>query len=272
VSERWLLPPLWFDLCWEIGRFDEYPFPIAVRSHGATLEERAVLRQRALPDLQAAGLVVGGGLAPRFAQVLARLAKPGLWIEGLWMPDDTAESPVRLLSVASEEGAVLLVQEPGETEQHGGDLRISLHPRASVGAAAVQGMPSAPPGKRSRLAVSVAELAPRNKDGESFEDVDMMQSVSSPRRTPPGAEALRAITDAAHLRDGQFTANLRDRMGRSHRSQVLKWFDAFEPDGRYGLTQQLRPGVGPEIVLAPLSPAEIGAALDNRVAEVRAAG
>ncbi|MGI8309023.1 ESX secretion-associated protein EspG [Saccharopolyspora hattusasensis] len=72
-----------------------------------------------------------------------------------------------------------------------------------------------------------------------------------------------------HFRDGQFTANLRDRLGRTHRSQVLKWFDAFEPDGRYGLTQQHRPGLGPELVLAPLGRAELGAALGNRIAEIR---
>ncbi|MGP4015353.1 ESX secretion-associated protein EspG [Saccharopolyspora sp. 5N708] len=270
MSERWVLPPLWFDLCWEIGRFDEYPFPIAVRSHGATLEERAVLRQRALPDMAAAGLLGGGGLAPRFAQVLTQLAKPGLWIEGLWMPDDATESPARLLSVATGEGAVLLVQEPGETEQHGGDLRISVHPRASVSAAAIQGMPSAPPGKRPRLAVPVADLAARGNAEENLEEVDLMQSVRQPKRRPPAAQTLRAITEEKHLRDGQFTANLRDRMGRPRRSQVLKWFDAYEPDGRYGLTQQQRPGVGAELVLAPLGPAELGAALDNRIGEVRA--
>ncbi|QIZ35200.1 ESX secretion-associated protein EspG [Saccharopolyspora sp. ASAGF58] len=271
MSERWLLPPLWFDLCWEIGRFDEYPFPIAVRSHGATLEERAVLRQRALPELQAAGLLAGDGLAPRLAQSLAQLAKPGLWIEGLWMPDGTNQSPTRLLAVATEEGAVLLVQDPGESEQHGGDLRISVHPRTSVGAAAVQGMPPSPPGKRPRLAVPVADLTPRDNADESFESLGMMQSAG-PKRAAPAATTLRAMTEESHFRDGQFTANLRDRLGRTHRSQVLKWFDAFEPDGRYGLTQQHRQGLGPELVLAPLGPAELGAALENRIAEIRTAG
>ncbi|KAA5833465.1 ESX secretion-associated protein EspG [Saccharopolyspora hirsuta] len=273
MSERWLLPPLWFDFCWEIGRFDEYPFPIAVRSHGATLEERAVLRQRALPEMQAAGLLGGTGLAPRFGQVLAQLAKPGLWVEGLWLPDETTDSPVRLMSVASEEGALLLVQDSGESESYGGDLRISVHPRTSVVAAAIQGMPPAPPGKRPRLAVPCAELAQQQGPvpDESFDEIDMMQSASTPKRTPSGAEALRAVLEEQHLRDGQFTVNMRDRHGRTRRSQVLKWFDAREPDGRYGVTQQQRPGVGPELVLAPLAPPDLGKALENRVAEVRTA-
>ncbi|MEV4728989.1 ESX secretion-associated protein EspG [Saccharopolyspora sp. NPDC049426] len=266
MSERWLLPPLWFDLCWEIGGFDEYPFPISVRSHGETLEERAVLRQRSLPELQKAGLLGQNGLTQRFAEVLGQLAKPGLWIEGLWMPDDTAESPFRLLSVATEQGALLLVQQSGDTENYGGDLRISVLPRTSVGAAAVQGMPPAPVGKRPRLAVPSADLAAQ-RPSDDFENIDHMQSAG-PRKAP-AAETLRAFVEAEHHRDGQFTANLRDRLGRTHRSAVLKWFDAPEPDGRYGLTQQQRPGVGPEIVLAGLGAPELTAALENRVAEVR---
>lgn len=273
VSERWLLPPLWFDLCWELGGFDEYPFPIAVRSHGATLEERAVLRQRAMPEMQAAGLLNGNGLAPRFAQVLAQLAKPGLWVEGIWLPDATTESPVRLMSVATEEGALLLVQDSGESQSYGGDLRISVHPRTSVVAAALQGMPPAPPGKRPRLAVPCADLAEEQKSApdENFEEMDMMQSATPARAGKSPADTLRAALDEQHVRDGQLVVNMRDQYGRTRRSQVLKWFDASEPDGRYGLTQQQRPGVGPELVLAPLTPQDLGRALENRVAEVRSA-
>lgn len=267
MSERWLLPPLWFDLCWEIGGFDEHPFPISVRSHGETLEERAAIRQRTVPELQKAGLLAQSGLTQRFAEVLGQLAKPGLWIEGLWMPDETTDSPFRLLSVATEQGALLLVQQSGETENYGGDLRISVLPRTSVGAAAVQGMPPAPVGKRPRLAVPAADVAVQ-KSSDDFENIDHMQS-SGPRKAP-AAEALRNFVEAPHHRDGQFTANLRDRFGRTHRSAVLKWFDAPEPDGRYGLTQAQRPGLGPELVLAGLGAPQLTSALENRVTEVRA--
>ncbi|QUH05149.1 ESX secretion-associated protein EspG [Saccharopolyspora erythraea] len=268
MSERWRLPPLWFDLCWEIGGFDEQPFPIAVRSHGQTLEERAVLKQRTLPELEAAGLMSGTALVPRFAGVLARIAKPGLWVEGLWMPDDTNPSPVRLLSVVAEAASILLVQAPGEAESHGGDLHISVLQRTSVAAAVVQGMPATPPGHRPPVAVPVSAFAPRQD--ESYENVDLMDS-STPARQQPGERVLREMVDAQHFRDGQFTANLRDRMGRTHRSRPLKWFDAFEPLGRYGFTQRHRSGSEPELVVAPLGPAEVVTGLENRVAEVRGA-
>jgi hypothetical protein len=253
VSERWLLPPLWFDLCWEIAGFDEYPFPIAVRSHGDTLEERAVLKQRAIPEMQSAGLLTGESLTPSFQRALAHIAKPGLWIEGLWMPDDTNPSPVRLLSVVYERESILLVQQPGETEAHGGDLHITIL-RDPISGAAVQGMPSAPPGSRPRMSVPLSALFSVMQPGVRGQDP---------------VKPLRELLTSPHYREGQFTANLRDRMGKTHRSSVLTWFDAFEPDGRYGMSQQSGRGTEPQLVVAPLGPADIRGALDARINEVR---
>ncbi|GAA2820492.1 ESX secretion-associated protein EspG [Saccharopolyspora taberi] len=269
MSGRWRLPPLWFDLCWEIGGFDEYPFPIAVRSHGQTLEERAVLRQRTLPELEAAGLATDFGLTRQFAQVLAHIAKPGLWIEGLWMPDDTNPSPARLLSVVAEGGSILLVQAPGETEAHGGDVEISVHPRTSIAAATVRGMPAAAPGQRPLVSVPLSAFAPREE--ESYAERGILQS-STASREKPGEQVLREMLGAQHFRDGQFTANLRDPMGRTHRSQPLKWFDAFEPDGRYGLGTREFVDRENELVLMPMGPSDFAASLDKRVDEVRAKG
>ena len=269
MAGRWLLPPQWFDFCWELAGLDEKPFPLAVRSHGQTLEERAVLRQRAVPEMQAAGILAGDGLAPPFAQVLAQIAKPGLWIEGLFMPDDTNPSPVRLLCIAQERGSVLVVQNPGETENHGGDLQISSVPDP-VPAATLQAMPPTPPGNRARVAVPLSALATK-KDDDDFSEVDMMDSSASRGGNPVerAKKAMTELTDVPHLRDGQFTANARDRVGSLRRSSVFSWFDAFEPDGRYGLTQQQRPGSEPEVVVAPIGPNDIRTALDNRIQEIR---
>jgi hypothetical protein len=258
---------LWFDLCWEIGGFDEYPFPISVPSHGETFEERAVLKQRAIPEMQAAGLLAGDRLASAFGQVLAQIAKPGLWVEGLWMPDDVTPSPARLMSIVAEQGSILLVQAPGRSESFGGDVQITVQ-RDPITAATLQGMPPAPPGNRPRVAVPVSALAPK-KDDEDFDGVDLMQPQARGGRDAKAAAAARSLVETEHFRDGQFTVNLRDRMGRSHRSAVFKWFDGFEPDGRYGVTHQQRSGAEPELVVAPVGAAEIRTALQNRVDEVR---
>lgn len=46
--------------------------------------------------------------------------------------------------------------------------------------------------------------------------------------------AATAILDQPHARAGQIAANVRDRAGQLHRSQVLRWCD--NPDGRYQIT------------------------------------
>lgn len=266
MSERWLLPPLWFDLCWEIGAFDEYPFPLKLRSHGETLEERAVLKQRVWPEMAGANLIAGEGLAPAFGTVLAQIAKPGLWIEGMFMADDTNPSPVRLMCVAMERASILVVQHPGDVEAYGGDIQISVHPKMNLPAATLQGMPPTPAGKRPRVAALLSDLAPKRD-----EYGDLMVAPGPGGADQRAVKAVRELTENPHFRDGQFVANLRDPMGRTHRSAVFKWFDEAEPGGRYAVTQHMRSGLGQELVVAPLGPAELGKALENRVNEVRGA-
>lgn len=280
-SGRWQLTALQFDLCWEIARHGEYPFPIAVSSYGETVGERAVVKQRLMPELQAAGLLNGETLEPGFALVLAQIARPGLWIEGLWMPDDVHPSPVRLMSIAFDRAAILVVQEPGEFDSYGGDLHISVHENTAIWDAALQGMPPVRPGRQPRLVVGVSDLAQATANSDSARTSDGDYSDQGPSESGPGsrsgwrangqhyAEQFRELVDAPHFRDGQFTANRRDPMGMRHRSKVLKWFDAFEPDGRYGIVEQYRAGAGTELVLAPIDTLELRAALRSRVNDVR---
>lgn len=267
MSERWVLPPLWFDLCWEIGGFDEYPYPISVRSHGATLQERAVVKQRLLPELRAAGVLSGDTLTPGLARALAHIAKPGLWVEALWMSEDTGPAPTRLMSIAVDRGSVLLVQEAGESEENGGDLFISTHPDTAITAVAVQGMPPTPPGGRSPVGVPRSALTGRDEQGTEH---GMLQSFGArPDRQQQATRVFRELVDGERLREGQLTANFRDHNGRQQRSPVFVWFDAAEPDGRYGLSEQQRPGIEPDLVVAPLGPDDVRAVLDHHVARVR---
>ena len=262
MSERWLLPPLWFEACWSIAGLDEYPFPLSVASHGETTEERSVLFQRAEPDMRAAGLLDGNGLTSRFGFALARIAKPGLWIEGLWNSSDSdgENTYSRLLAVAFEEGTILAAQAPGTT--HGGDVEISFH-RDPPGTAALRGMPPTPPGDKHRVAVPTSALKPASDD----EELDPMGSRLPPKLRQSVRE-IRELLDSAHARDGQFTANHRDTMGRHQRSSVLKWFDT-ESGGRYGVTLRPSGGTEHELAVAPLGPEEISRSLESRVGEVR---
>ncbi|WP_019853132.1 ESX secretion-associated protein EspG [Actinopolyspora mortivallis] len=263
MAERWVLPPWWLDLCWDVAGLDEHPKALALGSCGETLEERAVLHRRARAQLSEAGLLHDGHLVPALSRALGALAGPGLWIEGIWTPDDSSAGVVRLMCVATRDGAVLAVQEAGDSEEQGGDVDISLH-RDSLTAATLFGMPPAPPGNRPRVVVPARLLRTEANSGSH-----VLEQVSGDAAGRGQAvRAFRDLVEAPHFRDGQFTVNLRDSLGNRHRCRPLGWFDAPPPDGRYTVRRQQR-GSEPELVLAPLGAADLRTTLDRQVTELR---
>src|SRR5438270_5187094 len=56
-----LLSPLELDFLWETFGAGELPYPLEVRSHGATLDERARLRGQVLAGLAQRGVADGRG-------------------------------------------------------------------------------------------------------------------------------------------------------------------------------------------------------------------
>src|SRR5699024_364058 len=131
------------------------------------------------------------------------------------------------------------------------------------------GMPPARPGSRKRMSAPVSGVRPA-EDSMHGDGSIMRSSGASGGHGGRTARDMQTLLEQ-HYRGGQFTANLRDRFGRAHRSAVLRWFDAYEPDGRYGMKQEHRAGDEPNIVICPVGPAELGRALENRVREVRSA-
>ena len=51
--------PLAFDFLWESARVGELPYPLIIRSHGATEDERVSLRHRTDVELKARGVRAG---------------------------------------------------------------------------------------------------------------------------------------------------------------------------------------------------------------------
>lgn len=56
-----LLPPLALDFLWEALDAGDLPYPLAVRSHGATMDERAALRRQVREELVAGQLLDQSG-------------------------------------------------------------------------------------------------------------------------------------------------------------------------------------------------------------------
>lgn len=207
------LGPLALDFLWEALDAGEPPYPIEVRSHGATMDERAAMRRRVREDLVAGGLIDHAGrLDPELEDWLGTLAQADLSIDSVFLPELDAP-PVLALAATGRGGAVLAVQTPD-------GLRLRSIPRDGLVSAVVGMLPGAPRGSEQSISVPAAEIAQRVPVGA----VDRTSTADT-------REALAKLTALPNRRGGQLGVNSRSDMRGRRRSTVLSWFD--NDTGRY---------------------------------------
>lgn len=193
------LTPVALDFVWESLAAGEPPYPLDVRSHGATMDERRALRHRVWEDLRTQRMLdVDGRLSPDVADWLALLAHGTHSIDAVL--DDTAA-----VAVGDATRALLATQ----TTDGGLTLR---------------------PIDPSALASSVVALLPRHPRGKEHSITIPVSELGSPR-SPMDREVLKSLAEQPKLRAGQLAANTRNPMGGRRRGPVLSWFDTTE--GRY---------------------------------------
>lgn len=210
----------WDVLTGMVGLQERYPSPIQVRTHGRTDVARARVRDRVRAELEQAGLMRAGRVDPDLEDALRLLHRPATWIDSVWLPDETAEEPVRVLAARGGSAAVCAQQRPGEP----GATLLEVIPSAGLAAAVVGNLPAQPPGRRP--AVMVPLDAPRRDHGL------LVSASASVGRGARERTAAETILNAPHPRAGQIAANVRDPAGKVHRSTVLRWCDN-DGDGRY---------------------------------------
>jgi hypothetical protein len=205
------LGPLALDFLWEALGAGDPPYPLEVRSHGATMDERAALRRQVRADLATDGLIDGRGrLEPELEDWFGALAQADLSIDAVFLPELDAP-PVLALAAASRAAAVLAVQ-------HQNELRLRAVPRDGLVSAIVGLLPGAPRGTEVSISIPAEELAlvpagaPRTSDQET-------------------RKALARLTAMPNRRGGQIAVNSRTDMRGRRRSPVLSWFD--NDSGRY---------------------------------------
>ncbi|KAA2262364.1 ESX secretion-associated protein EspG [Solihabitans fulvus] len=128
-----------FDVLWEDLRLGPIPYPLEVRAHGETLDERAGIRAAVHAELARVGLFRHGRVAPDLEDALRLLAGPALRLDALIMLDLDDEEPVKATVAVRRGHAVRAVQR---------DRAIGLDRVRDTAAAA-----------------SVVELAPANRPG-----------------------------------------------------------------------------------------------------------
>lgn len=249
-----LLTPLELDFLWESFGAGELPYPLRVRSHGATVDERDHLRGQVLAGLAQRGVADGRGRPePHVEEFFEVLATPEVSLDSLHLG---APGAPPLLAVASALGGSGLLTVQDERGFH-----FQPIPADGLVSAIVSLYPQASRGSEKSITVPLAELV-------GGTGADFLQ-----RRAPAGAgrmsaeddrKALARLQAQPRLRGGQIGANARTRMGTRTRSPVLSWFDT--ESGRY-LTQATRGQDGRDwITVAPAD----AATLRHRLGEMLA--
>lgn len=226
------LSPAALDFVWESLDAGELPYPLDLRSHGATVDEHRALRHRVFADLRTQRMLdVDGRLSPDVEDWLTLLAHGTQSVDAVFA--DTAA-----LSVGDGTRALLATQ-----DSRGLTLR-PIDPTALV-SSVVALLPTHPRGTERSITLPASDL-------------------STPRSSMD-REVLKALAEQPKHRAGQLAANTRTPMGGRRRAPVLSWFDTSS--GRY-LTYSKRGRDGTDwITIAPADAATLRHRLTELMAE-----
>jgi len=223
------LTPLTLDFLWESLDAGEPPYPIEVRSHGTTMDERGELRQQVSGELR--------GLDDRVQDWLALLARAERSIDSVYQ--ESPEPPASAIAVAAGSRALLATQ----TAE---GLWLRPIDTAALASAVVDLLPPAPRGTEPSISVAAEDL-PHG-------------------RTHADRQVLARFAAQRNRRAGQLAVNARKPMGGRTRSPVLSWFDT--ETGRY-LTYAKRGADGREwLTIAPADAPTLRHRLTELMAEV----
>jgi hypothetical protein len=212
-----------YDIVWDDLRLGDQPYPIAVRSHGKTMQERWLIRNRVYGELTARRLAEGPRVDPGLVDALALLARAPASVDMVWLPERDATKVRNALAVVHGEHALA-----AELTDDG--LRLNPVRPTAVIEALLDLLPkaSAAPGR----SITVATEALVAAGARTAQDEDSVYQTSPPGGPGDGQQirSLEALFAKPRLRGGQIVANVLDRHGRRSRSRPLEWFDT--EDGR----------------------------------------
>jgi hypothetical protein len=223
------LTPLTLDFLWESLDAGEPPYPIEIRSHGTTMDERTELRRQVTTELR--------DLDDRVQDWLSLLARAERSIDSVYQ--QSPAPPVSAIAVAAGSRALLATQ-----TAEGLWLR-PIDP-AALASAVVDLLPAAARGTEPSISVASEDL-PHG-------------------RTHADRQVLARFAAQRNERAGQLAVNARKPMGGRSRSPVLSWFDT--ETGRY-LTYAKRGADGREwLTIAPADGPTLRHRLTELMAEV----
>ena len=249
-SPQWRLSAEQVDHLWELLGLGEYPFPISVPSHGATLLDRLRSRERVYRQLRHTGLLSQHGrIDAELEQALRMLSVADCSIDSVWEVKERPGFSGRVLGVCTGDYAVLGVQSPGESVELGDTLLLQhVHPQELIGALLAE-LPATPPGRHAEVCVAAAAQ-------ESTAPGVLIPGTPHMTDQERNYQRCQDILGAKHLAAGQLAVTARCLGQTSARSSVLRWFDNAD-DGRYLLTVTPATSSTPTLTVRPAEPAEL---------------
>ncbi|HVW44822.1 MAG TPA: ESX secretion-associated protein EspG [Amycolatopsis sp.] len=230
TTEQEFFTPLTFDFLWESVGLGELPYPLQVKSHGQTMDERMMLRQRANTELRARGLYDDyGRLDPRVEDWFTVLARPTVSIDALHIPD-YQQPPVGILAASDGKTGVLAIQ-----DNDGFWIRSTF--AEGLASSVVELLPAGQRGTEASVTLPVEEALriPPNRvpvtTGGGEAPAKSRRRTPLSEKTADPRDAYARLAGQPRLRGGQLAANSRSDLGGRRRSPVLGWFDTAS--GRY---------------------------------------
>lgn len=222
-----------YDIAWHDLRLGDQPLPIAIRTHGMTADERAMIRQRVYGELTAKRLADGRRLHPDLEDQLALLARSPVRVEMTWLPGSNRRGLRNAVGVRSGEAGLLADLT---------DRGLVLTPVRGTGMVyeLLGLLPKNGPASGQSITLPLEALSPGgggDTGGGRHAQPEVAESIydySSPATAAGGSRqqvrALETLFAKPRLRGGHIEVTVLDRYGRRSRSKPIEWFDT--EDGR----------------------------------------
>ncbi|MGH3426432.1 MAG: ESX secretion-associated protein EspG, partial [Mycobacteriales bacterium] len=245
-----------YDICWADLGLDEQVYPLRIRSHGRTHEERVHLRRRVYQQLGARELARGERLEPDLAEALTLLARASVWVDMQWLSTLQQAEPDRAVAARYTERGLI-------ARLDGTSLRLLPCGAASLLPALIGQLPTADAAPGQSISLPREVLVP-SVPRVATSVYDTSPAMSG--RCGQQYRALQAVLAKPRLRGGQIVANGRDRTGKRHRSRPVEWFDT--ETGRWTARVLPAPDGGEHLTVSPADSARLATQVNELLTRI----
>lgn len=245
-----------FDFVWSHLDLAEMPYPVDVPSNGATMEDRAAMREEAFASLRDKGVLrKDDRVVPELVELLRVIAEPTVSVDTVGYGD----GPIRGLAAADGRVAALAAVRDGAV------AFAPIRPTA-LATSIVEVLPSGQPGTGMAIRVpqqTLRKAAAGEDEDDPFGGGDERDILMTGGVSDEDATTLIELADR-RVRGGQFGVTTTGRatatrQGTKNRAKtMITWFDTGE--GRYLMVYD-----GAWVSLAPADGARIAHRIDELI-------